>query len=49
MSADVIQIVIFLAITVLIGGLTYRRVTRDIAAQVCLAARVRKYFLLAKD
>ena len=49
MSADVIQIVIFLAITVLIGGLTYLRVTRDIAAQGALAVRVKKYFLLAKD
>ena len=49
MSADVIQIVIFLAITVLIGGLTYRRVTRDIAAQGAPSSAVKKYFLPAKD
>ena len=48
MSADVIQIVIFLAITVLIGGLTYRRVTRDIAAQGVPSGAREEVFLAGK-
>ena len=48
MSADVIQIVIFLAITVLIGGLTYLRVTRDIAAQGAPGSAREEVFLAGK-
>ena len=48
MSADVIQIVIFLTITMLIGGLTYRRVTRDIAAQGVPSSAREEVFLAGK-
>ena len=48
MSEDVIQIVIFLAITMLIGGLTYRRVTRDIADQGAPSSAREEVFLAGK-
>ena len=48
MSADVLQIIIFIAITTLIGGLTYRRVTRDIAAAGAVTSTREEVFLAGK-
>jgi len=48
MSADVFQVILFLAITALIGGLTYRRVRRDIAAQGVASSAREEVFLAGK-